>query len=514
MRVLFLYPNCNNLNWLPLGIADIAGVLKEMGVATKVFDTTFYHVIGSYFVNSVREGQKQGQYIKGSFDSIMKIEDITFEDLLERYDQVLCEFQPDLIALSAMSQFYELGAKLLRSSHGSKVPVIVGGVHPTVNPEEVIADDYVNMICIGEGEGAVAELCKRMINGKDYNDVKSLWVKENGRVFKNELRPLLDLDQNPISDYTIFDDRYFYQPFLNGVYRIAPYEMQRGCPYSCSYCTNTYFKDLNKGLGSYWRRKSFTKAISEMSCFRDDYNLELIRFVDDTFMAMSVDKFREFADLYIEKVNVPFFINTRPETVTKDKVQILKEMKCVSVSIGLESGNEEIRNQVLNRKMSDESLINAFRYLKDVNIRTSSFDMIGLPYETRENIMETVELNRKCDPDTISVNIFYPYKRTVLADLCVKENFCTGDEIAEHYQVESGLKMPQISPKEIRALKSTFSLYVKLPKLIYPVIRMCESDYLISRLIYPFLIYLVGKIQKYRKSTRILNRFLKNTYGH
>ena len=520
MKVLLYYPNWFNINWIPLGVSLLYTRLKEKGIMVKLFDTTFYSLINSgnmsdrsmLLESDLKEGMKQGQYMKSNFEDYVTFDAITFEDLTTKFIEVLDEFKPDLIAVSGYFESYELAVKMLKKSN-VKVPVIIGGIDPTVVPDEVISSDCCDIICIGEGELPITELCDKMVKGKDYTDIKNLWVKQNGRVIKNELRNLMDLSHVPIPDFSIFDDRYFYQQFLDGVYRTAPYQIVRGCPYSCKYCNiPTIRDDVYDGLGKYLRRKSFAEVTKELRYIKKKYNIEIIRFVDDTFLAMSTDELRELADLYVQNVNLPFFINTRPETLTREKAAILKQMKCVSVSIGLEHGNKKIRKMML-RDMDDEIMIDAFKYLKEVDIRTSSQTMIGLPFENRKTIFETIELNRKCDADAVSAHIFYPCKGTPLRDICIDEGFIQGDEKVVSTQTTSILKFPDITAEKIEALKKTFSLYVSLPKILYPLLRVCEWNNPLSQLLLQFFVKITVKKQSNRSSTIKINSYLKEKSG-
>ena len=516
LKVLLYYPNWYNINWIPLGVSILYTRLKEKGIIVELFDTTFYNLIGSgnksdrsmLRESDLQKGIKQGQYMESNFENFVTFDPVTFEDLTTKFIEVLDEFKPDLIAVSGYFESFELAVEMLQMSN-VKVPVIIGGIDPTVAPDEVISSDCCDIICIGEGELPITELCDRMVKGQDYTNIKNLWVKQNGRVIKNELRNLMDLSHVPIPDFSIFDERYFYQQFLDGVYRTAPYQIVRGCPYSCKYCNIPSIRDdVYDGLGKYLRRKSFTEVTAELRHIKENYNIEIIRFVDDTFLAMSTDELRELAALYVQNVDLPFFINTRPETVTREKAAILKQMKCVSVSIGLECGNEKIRKMML-RDMPEEIMINAFRYLREVDIRTSSQTMIGLPFENRKTIFETIELNRKCDASAVSAHIFYPCKGTPLRDICINEGFIKGDEKVESTQTTSILKLPDITSEEIEALKKTFSLYVSLPKILYPLIRVCEGNNLLSKLLLQFFVKLTVRRQSKLSSTIKIKSYLK-----
>jgi len=166
-------------------------------------------------------------------------------------------------------------------------------------------------------------------------------------------------------------------------------------------------------------------------------------------MALAKSEIKTLAEMYKQKINTPFFAQTRPETVTEEKAKIVADMGCKVMSMGIENGNEHIRNAVLNRKVSKEQIINAFKILKKYGIQTSSFNMLGVPGETEQTILETIELNRLCKPDSIGVTYFFPYKGTALREFALKKNMITGDEDPNLSNDVPVLKLPTISQSKI-----------------------------------------------------------------
>jgi radical SAM superfamily enzyme YgiQ (UPF0313 family) len=162
------------------------------------------------------------------------------------------------------------------------------------------------------------------------------------------------------------------------------------------------------------------------------------------------------------------------------KVHLLEEMGCRGFAFGVESGNEYIRNEILNKKASNEQIIRAFNLFKDSNIKLTANNIIGLPYESRKEIFDTIELNRillGMNPGfRASVAIFNPYEGTKLKEICLKEGFISKDNFAKDYRGEIALDMPQISKKELLGLHRTFQLYLKFPKERWAEIEKAEQD--------------------------------------
>ena len=486
MKILFIYPNKDGIGTIPLGISMMSAALRKAGHQVRVFDSTFFEsqleTIGDRRV-------EVGSHLESDLRKYLKYHSGTIK---EEFCTTLEEYFPDLLALSVVSYNYQEGLSYLKMAKehpsGKKAKTIVGGTHANVAPEEVISEDCVDMLCVGEGEETIVELCDGMEKGQDIGGIRNIWLKQNHTVEKNPLRPLSDLNFLECPDFSLFDDSHFYKPFVGKVYRVAHLELSRGCPYHCTYCVNKRYQEMFKDLGKYHREKSVEKSIREIELIRDKYKIEMIKFWDETFLVMKKDKFEEFLTRYSEKVKLPFMINTRPETVTEDRVKKLKEAGCVAVSMGIESGSEFIRKKVMRRNISQEAILRAFRIVNDYGIRTSSFNMIGLPFETRKTVFDTINLNRQAQPVTCAINIFYPYQGTRLREVCTEFGLIEKNPIIADIQSDSVLHMPQISREEILALRKTFLLYIKLPRCLRFLIRLSEFENGVSRMLFKFLI--------------------------
>src|SRR5262249_28379069 len=149
-------------------------------------------------------------------------------------------------------------------------------------------EEAIDIVCVGEGEGAIVELCERLASGDDYYDIQNLWVKdEYGQVRRNPQRHVVDLDTLPILDFEIFDENRIYRPMAGKVYRMIPIETHRGCPYTCTYCNSPSQNVLHeeKGAGRYFRKKSIENIRNEIAHLVKRWNAEYIYFPADTFLA-------------------------------------------------------------------------------------------------------------------------------------------------------------------------------------------------------------------------------------
>jgi anaerobic magnesium-protoporphyrin IX monomethyl ester cyclase len=491
MKVMFIYPNKNGFGTIPLGISMISARLEEDGHKTLLFDSTFFT---SRSMNFKDKREEVGTHIKTDLGKYVTRIDASPEQVFEK---MVIEEEPDIVGLSAVSYNFPEGLrylKLLKNLELKHKPLtIVGGTHPTVAPEKTIAIDDVDAICVGEGELAMAELTNKLQNGEDYSHVQNMWVKVNGKTVRNPARQLTQLDELPFPDYSLFDDSHFIKPFVGKVYRIGHFELSRGCPYQCTYCVNKYYQDLFKDGGSYHRVKSIERSIEELRDARDKYNVQLVKFWDETFLVMRNDRLFAFLDTYKREINLPFMINTRAETINEDRISAIKDAGCVAISVGIEAGNDIIRKKIMNRRIEKEAIIKAFKIINKHKIRTSAFNMLGMPFESRRTVFETIELNRSCKPTTQTINIFYPYEGTLLRKVCIDLGIIDKDPEMVDFQSESILEMPQISKEELIGLRRTFVLYCKLPKVFYPLIYFAEKSGNLRNHLHTFLIWFMQK---------------------
>ncbi len=354
MKILFVYPNITRAKSPQLGICMIAAVAHQLGHECSLYDLTTVPDEGEEFS--------------------------TFKSKLDSFD-------PDLLAVSCRSNEWSFINQLFQSVDAGNILKVFGGPHATVAPEEVI--NIADIVVIGEGEDTFSELLKRIAGGEDITNIAGTWVKQGSRIIKNEIRNLIsDLDELPFPYWKIFDDIHYYDSYVKrdfkGATVVGTFERTRGCPYACTYCTNDYVQALYKGKGKWRREKSPERIIQEVQLFRDEYGLDCIHWIDAVVLT-NIDRLKIFRDIYSSEIGVPFGFNERPENMTDEKVSIIKQAGAQLVSIGIESGDENIRRNLLNRHHSQETIISAFRTAKKYGLTTHAFTMIGFPGEDRDS---------------------------------------------------------------------------------------------------------------------------------
>lgn len=331
---------------------------------------------------------------------------------------------------------------------------IAGGYYPTLAPDEVINHDSVDIICRGEGEYALLELAAGLENNSDTKTISNLWIKENGRIYKNEIRPLIEnLDDLPFWDREMFDYQNHVNLSKKGE-RNVKVMASRGCPYHCTYCSNFYFKELYSNKNRYLRMRSVDHLIEELVYLKNNFEFDYIGFHDDN-LTIFPDWLAEFSNKYQEKVNIPFYCAARPETCSDKNLEFLNKAGCFMALIGLECGDEEYRKKMMNRKMTNQLIIDVCKRLKKHNILIWTFNMVGLPGETRKHVLKTILLNWRIGPDFAMTSVFYPFKGTELGDLCYKQglvNFNKKEAIGS-YANDSIVDHPNLTSFEMKMAK-------------------------------------------------------------
>ena len=368
----------------------------------------------------------------------------------EEFLQEVAGLSPDLVAFSSTTHQHPVVERCAGwiKEDLPDLFVLSGGTHPTLAPDSVADSNSIDAICIGEGEWATLELVERLKEGRPISDIRNLWVWHGSGWARNPGRPLVEnLDDLPFADRELFN----FDEILARNDGWVDLMAGRGCPYDCSYCCNPGLKEQYRGLGRYVRFRSVDNLMAEIEQLAGRYPVCTLNFQDDTF-TLNRKWTLAFCEAYGSRFDFPFWINTRVERILDDDelVSALARAQCHGVRIGLESGNERLRKDILKRGMSNEEIRRAVKLLRRHGLQVSTCNMIGIPGETPEMIEETIQLNRDLAPDDLQFSIFYPYPMTELHDKVVEEGLVQLDQsLSGYYGRESALDLPTISPKEL-----------------------------------------------------------------
>jgi radical SAM superfamily enzyme YgiQ (UPF0313 family) len=483
-KILFFFPNEPRVGVVPSNLAILSACLKSAGHDVKLFDSTLYQSIRYENKTETQDNirEKIGHTKKTEIDRYAPLKTT---NIYNDFVNVINSYNPNIIAISLVDSTIQISYSFLELIKHKNIPVVVGGVGALYSYEKILKSGYVNYVCLGEGEQSLVELCNNLKSNKSTEGILNIcYLDKKNNVIKPPLRELCNLDNLPVPDFSIYEDERFYRPFGGKVVRMAQFDLDRGCPYSCSYCAapslRNFFK--NENAGKYYRLKNIDKFFNETKEIINKFNINFLYISSETLLALPYDKFKNFAERYIKEINLPFWCQTRLDSFTEEKTSLLKKMGCQSVSVGLEHGNENFRTKILNKKLSNESIFKGFELLAKYNIRPTINSMLGLPNETRELIFETIEMNRKISKilngnHNINIFTFIPFSGTKLREISIHNGFIDAKtEISFSFYKESMLTMPQLSKEEISGLEKTAHLYIKLDKKHWNNIKLAEKN--------------------------------------
>jgi radical SAM superfamily enzyme YgiQ (UPF0313 family) len=430
----------------------------------------------------------------------------------------LCD-DSDIIGISLMTNFFENAVQITQKIK-SRIdkPVIWGGIHPTIRPEECL--QYADMVCIGDGEDAVLELLTKIQSNENYLDTQNFWFKQNETIIKNPLRFLNhDLDVYPMPDYSLnehylmFDGKIqpMTQELIKIMFQRSPisnyipncgYQTMtgRGCPHRCTYCVNDTLKGLY-GEQGYLRWRSTVHIINELLWIKKNFPfVGHIWFSDDSFFAKSRDKIEEFCKLYKEKIGLPFFALASPITLTEEKMTLLVDAGLKCIQMGIETGSKRLQ-EIFNRKqMSNDKVMKAIKIMnkhKDKLLPIYYDFILDTPYETKEDKIESLRfISMIPKPYCIQAFSLVLYPGTHLYDMAKRDGFIK-DEFKEIYNKSytkrsmgylnllfSLTKRGELPGWLLRLLISPPFVYVFESRLLKPFIKLIDIG---AKYIYHFI---------------------------
>jgi len=380
---------------------------------------------------------------------------------------ILRKINPKVVAYSITTgthkEYIEINKKIKKLF---KVYSIFGGPHPTFYPE-IIHEEGIDAICRGEGEEAFVEFIDKMHKKKNYENVKNFWIKKNKKIIKNPLRNFSEINSLEFPDREII---YGKEKFFKEL-GMKRFITSRGCPFDCTYCFNRQYNKIYENKGKIVRQRGVENVIKEIEEVKKRYRLNVVKFIDDTFN-LNKDWLKEFCREYKKKINLPFICNLRADLITPEIVKSLKSAKCIVVYIGIETGNEKVRKEILKRNMSNEQILNACRLLKKYRIKIVTQNMLGLPGENIEGSFETILFNAKCKVDFPGFSMFQPYPGTLLSDYAINNGFFEGnfDKLSSNYLSSSPLNYCREEKRQLENLLKLGTMTAKLPFLA-PITR-------------------------------------------
>ena len=408
-------------------------------------------------------------YICGTLRSSEHQYHVLASNRLRSITQRITAFRPDVIGFPCMTGIHrevlQVASAIKREFPDCKI--LLGGIHPTLFPE-IIDDPGVDFICRGEGEQPTKELLDAFDSQCPSFDIPNISYKEKGHVKHNAMRQLVDpLDGLEFPDYSIYKNiPIIAEDTYPSVF------MTRGCPFSCTYCHNSNQREVYKGKGNYVRSFSIIRIISEVEAALLHYPKARAVFLGADTLGANTDWLTELLTEYRARFSIPYTCLIRPEFISEEIARLLKVTNCHMIAFGIESGSERIRRDLMHRAYSNGRIISAANLLKKYKIKFRSYNIIGFPSESKEEMYSTLELNVRVKTNFPWCSIYTPYPETKLSEFCLSHGFLDDDfsydDVPTSFFNDTVLK--NVDRNFILNLHSFFQTMVLLPRF-FPIFK-------------------------------------------
>lgn len=379
----------------------------------------------------------------------------------------------------------------------STVPIVWGGIHPSLLPAQTVENEFIDVVVIGEGENKFSEIVECIKKGKPLDNVKGIVFKKGREAFftaKDET--CLDMDSLPVPEFDKIDIEYYAEEErkMFGGARGIDLNVDRGCPYRCAFCYNIEFNRRR------WRAISAGRILEIVGILKDKYNLGAVNFVSDNFF---VDKKRVHdicQGLIDRKINIKWHADIRIDTFLKmdrEFLELMKKSGCHMLTFGVESGSGRML-QLIQKDITVEDIFKAHDKVMKLNLDVNYHFMLGFPDETKKDILETLKvaafLTNYDRANVFGPSMYIPYPGTPLFNRCVELGYKAPAQLEGwiNYDWEETSKLPWFNAgykafmNEVQTLArggfhTKLKRYLKtLPIYLYCRMRLSALQYGIS----------------------------------
>ncbi|MBI4383426.1 MAG: B12-binding domain-containing radical SAM protein [Nitrospinae bacterium] len=381
----------------------------------------------------------------------------------DEFEQALSREKPDVLGFTIPTWLLNNSYKAIKIARRvmPRIPIIVGGPHPTIQAEEMLESFGADVACIGEGEITTVELCEALKNKTDLQRVKGIVYRDGDRFIRTPPREKVkDLDTLawPARDLLNISAYLQQPPNPPELYPLLGILASRGCPFSCTFCADTLHELFGKSI----RYRSPKDVVDEMEFITHKYKLRGIRIVDDEFTANNKWVMKFCDEMIRRKVKVSWSCNSRVDTVSEELIQKMKEAGCSYIIFGVESGSQQILDS-LRKEIKVEEIKRAFAICNKYGLPTRCNLMVGSPGETMDTFNETKRLLSDIEPDFIIVGITSPIPGTELYDQAKAKGITIAKSDSSIDRFQSLLILENFTHQEtVGLVKNLFHHYFKI----------------------------------------------------
>lgn len=400
--------------------------------------------------------------------------ELTYEKIYERVDA----FSPDIIGITCPTPVYYIVQQICSDlkRKDSDVKIVVGGPHVTALPKETLIETDCDVVVIGEGELTFLELISHLKNGRDLGSIAGIAYKENGDIFINKRRALIeDLDMLPFPAKDLLPlDRYYLPPTKRiKSERATNMITSRGCPFSCKFC-------MAKTIWtSRTRLRSVKNVIEEIELNVDIYGLTEFSFHDELFTFRRSRVIELCERILKEGLDITWVCQARAGSVDLEMLRLMKKAGCGKIAFGFESGSDRML-KLMNKKETIQNAIESVRLCKRAGMAVEGAFILGYPGEDEESISQTINFALKLDCETVAWFIAIPYPGTELYYEAIEKGYLKKQinwmEFAPVSNLESPMIIPNFTPEElVKWKKRAYRKYYLRPRYIFTKLVQTRS---------------------------------------
>jgi len=421
----------------PLGLGYIASVLRENGFSVKIIDNMVERL-------SPEELMKR---IEGSSILGISVTTPAFKKALYYAKEIKKRFQ-DII-------------------------IIFGGPHASFTPHEILRNDCVDAVCIGEGEETMLEVAEKVEIGESLENVRGVVYREDGRIVENERREFIEnldflpfpaFDLMPLEKYSLFGERLGHFPMITS----------RGCPFGCRYCVSSAL------FGRRFRARSAENVVDEMEWLVNEFQADRIAFSDDTFTLDKRRVERICEEILRRGLDVEWTCTSRIDTVSDELLRKMKKAGCTHIYYGVESASERVL-EYYGKGIKLEDVKRVVEMTKEEGLSVTCSFIIGAPFETKEEMMKTLRFSIELNPDYAQFSLLTPYPGTEIYEELKEKGLLLSEDYDEFTAVNPVLKNENLSSEELSSmLKECYLKFYLRPKLLFEKFRRGDLGILIK----------------------------------
>lgn len=406
MKVLLIHPPWQRffgraLQTPPLALRCLAAYIRSELPDVKIdIYNADYSTIKKFLINSYTHSQSHNDYVC----ALKNIDSGIWNEVRN----VVKNFRPDMVGISAMTASYysAVNVSIIVKEINPKTIVVMGGKHPSALPEDVLRNNEVDYVVVGEGEETLKDLivrheCPSAIKGIAYRD-------QNRKIVINQQRKYVDLNTLPLPIFESSINIYPYEKNVGAKLEYWSVITARGCPYQCIYCASERKV----------RFRSLENIEEEISFIKKKYNINHVSFEDDT-MFINKKTILSLCEM-LRKHDVRWIGNARVDQVDEEVVSEMKRSGCLLVCIGIESASPDTLKRI-NKRISVQQIDDAVQLFEKNGILVHGYFMVGFPWENEKDMLETLNLIKTLPIDDHELNVVTPLPGTALFESLLKD---------------------------------------------------------------------------------------------